>query len=83
MCKKCRTLVRLTAPDSIPGAARTSVDKTKWSSWSALALAIGLAFWLGGKETAGKMVGEWYSKGIQAAPKVAAANDAAKLQASR
>lgn len=46
----------------------------------ALALAIGLAFGLGGKETAGRMVSEWYSKGKEAAPKVGAVGDAAKQQ---
>lgn len=46
----------------------------------ALALAIGLAFGLGGKETAGKMVAEWYSAAQEAAPEVAAVGDAAKQQ---
>jgi hypothetical protein len=46
----------------------------------ALALAAGLAFGLGGKETAGQLVQEWYVKGKEAAPKMAAAGDALKQQ---
>lgn len=49
----------------------------------ALALAIGLAFGLGGKETAGKLVADWYSKGKEAAPKMAAVGDAAKQQGQK
>lgn len=44
----------------------------------ALALALGLAFGLGGKDTAGKIVADWYGKAQEAAPKLAAASDAAK-----
>jgi len=46
----------------------------------ALALAIGLAFGLGGRETAAKMVEQWYIKGKEAAPKITAAGEAAKQQ---
>ncbi len=46
----------------------------------ALALAIGLAFGLGGRETAGKIVEEWYIRGKQAKPDLAAVGEAAKQQ---
>ena len=62
------------------GIGATLVNTLFMATVGALALAIGLAFGLGGKETAGKMVAEWYDKGKEAAPKVAAAGDAAKQQ---
>jgi hypothetical protein len=46
----------------------------------ALALALGLAFGLGGRETAAEIVRNWYVSGQQAAPKMAKAADAAKQQ---
>jgi hypothetical protein len=47
----------------------------------ALALALGLAFGLGGRETAAQIVRGWYDRGQQAAPKMAEAADAAQHQA--
>ena len=62
------------------GIGATLVNTLFMATVGALALALGLAFGLGGKETAGKMVQEWYDKGKEAAPKLAAAGDAAKQQ---
>ncbi len=36
----------------------------------ALALALGLAFGLGGRETAGEILRNWYQKGQDAAPRI-------------
>lgn len=63
------------------GVGVTLVNTLFMATVGALALAIGLAFGLGGKETAGKMVEEWYSKGKEAAPKAAEVADAGKQQA--
>jgi hypothetical protein len=46
----------------------------------AVALAVGLAFGLGGKDTAGMMVHDWYVKGRGAAPRIAEAAEAAAEQ---
>jgi len=48
-----------------------------------LALALGLAFGLGGRETAGRIVQEWYERG-RAAPRVkrAAEREAREAQAA-
>jgi len=61
------------------GIGATLVNTWLMRTVGALALGIGLAFGLGGKETAGKIEG-WYAKGKEAAPKVAVAGDAAKQQ---
>lgn len=47
----------------------------------ALALAVGLSFGLGGRETAAQIVQNWYQKGKEAAPKVGQAAQAAQQQA--
>ena len=47
----------------------------------ALALALGLAFGLGGRETAAQMVASWYSKGTQAVPKMEAAAQSVERRA--
>ena len=47
-----------------------------------LALALGLAFGLGSKDTAGKIVAEWHKKAQEAAPKVAATAAAAAQSTS-
>ena len=59
----------------------TLVNTLFMATVGALALAIGLAFGLGAKDTAGKIVEGWYAKGKEAAPKLAAAADAGKQQA--
>jgi hypothetical protein len=45
-----------------------------------LALAIGLAFGLGGRETAGEIVRNWYLKSQEAAPKIQEAASAMQDQ---
>jgi len=49
----------------------------------ALALALGLAFGLGGRDTAGQIVAGWYQSGKQAAPKMSQAAGAMGDQASQ
>jgi hypothetical protein len=44
----------------------------------AVALALGLAFGLGGRETAALIVRNWYERGQQAAPKMVRAAEAAQ-----
>ena len=48
----------------------------------ALSLALGLAFGLGGRDTAGKIVETWSRKGQEAAPKISRAAGAGTSQAS-
>ncbi len=63
------------------GIATTLVNTLFMGTVGALALALGLAFGLGGRETAGQIVQTWYQKGQQAAPKMAQAASAAQDQA--
>jgi len=63
------------------GIATTLVNTLFMATVGALALALGLAFGLGGRETAAEIVAGWYSKGKQAAPKMAQAAEAAQDQA--
>ena len=63
------------------GIATTIVNTLFMAMVGALALAFALAFGLGGRETAGKIVASWYQKGQDAAPKMAKAADAASSQA--
>ena len=65
------------------GVGTTIVNTLFMATAGALALALGLAFGLGGKDTAGKVVSEWYGKAKAAAPKVAAVADAGAQQAQR
>jgi hypothetical protein len=60
------------------GVAKELVNTLFMGLTGALALALGLAFGLGGRETAAEIVRTWYQSGKQAAPKVARAADAAK-----
>jgi hypothetical protein len=64
------------------GVATTLVNTLFMGLVGALALALGLAFGLGGRETAAEVVRSWYQKGQQTAPKVADAADAARHQAA-
>lgn len=68
------------------GIATTLVNTLFMATVGALALALGLAFGLGGRDTAGQIVSSWYQRGQQAAPKMAqaasAAGDQARSQAS-
>jgi hypothetical protein len=57
------------------GIATTLVNTLFMATVGAVALALGLAFGLGGRETAGLIVRDWYERGQQAAPKMARAAD--------
>jgi Conserved TM helix len=69
------------------GIAETLVNTILMGTVGAVALAAGLAFGLGGRETAGEMVQKWYQQAGAAAPKIeAAANqagDMANMEAQR
>jgi hypothetical protein len=58
------------------GVAETLVNTLFMGLVGALALAIGLSFGLGGRETAGQIVQNWYRRGQASQPKIerAAAN---------
>ena len=62
------------------GIATTLVNTLFMAIVGALALALGLAFGLGGRETAGMIVADWYRKGQQAAPKLVQAAEATQQQ---
>lgn len=64
------------------GVAETLVNTLFMAVVGAVALALGLAFGLGGRETAAEMVRGWYARGQDAAPKMARAADAAQQQSS-
>jgi hypothetical protein len=63
------------------GIATTLVNTLFMGFVAALALALGLAFGLGGRDTAGEIVSTWYRRGQQAAPRMAAAASTAQRQA--
>jgi len=58
------------------GVATTLVNTLFMGVVAALTLALGLAFGLGGRETAGEIVRNWYRRGQAAAPNIA---EAAKI----
>jgi hypothetical protein len=60
------------------GIASTLVNTLFMGVVGALALALGLAFGLGGRETAAEVVHNWYRRSQQAAPKMAHAASAAR-----
>lgn len=62
------------------GVAATLVNTLFMAVVGALALATGLAFGLGGRETASQIVRGWYERGQAEAPKMAQAADAAQRQ---
>jgi small-conductance mechanosensitive channel len=63
------------------GIATTLINTLFMATVGALALALGLAFGLGGRDTAAQIVRGWYDKGQQAAPKMAQAADRMQLRA--
>jgi hypothetical protein len=63
------------------GIATTLINTLFMATVGAVALALGLAFGLGGRETAAQIVRGWYEKGQQAAPKVAQTADRLQLRA--
>ncbi len=62
------------------GIASTLIDTLFMGFVGALALAFGLAFGLGGRETAGQIVQGWYQQGKQAAPQLQQAAQNATVQ---
>ncbi len=52
------------------GVAAALVNTLLMATVGALALALGLAFGLGGRETAGEILRNWYQKGQDAAPRI-------------
>lgn len=63
------------------GVAETLVNTLFMAIVGALALALGLSFGLGGRETAARIVSGWYEHGEQAAPRIAEAADSANRRA--
>jgi Mechanosensitive ion channel, conserved TM helix len=63
------------------GVATTIVNTLFMATIGAIAVAFGLAFGLGGRETAAEIVRGWYQRGQQAAPRLGQAADAASAQA--
>lgn len=62
------------------GIATTLVNTLFMGFVGALALALGLSFGLGGRETAGEVISEWYQTSKQAAPKIAKAANVAETE---
>lgn len=63
------------------GVGVTLVNTLFMAVVGAVALALGLSFGLGGRETAGEIVKNWHKKSQEAAPKLREAAEAAKNQA--
>jgi Conserved TM helix len=63
------------------GVATTLVDTLFMATVGAIALALGLAFGLGGRDTAAMIVRNWYASGQQAAPRLSQAADAVQRKA--
>jgi hypothetical protein len=63
------------------GIATVLVDTLFMGLVAALALALGLAFGLGGRDTAGQIVQNWYQQTREAAPRIAQAAESAGQQA--
>jgi hypothetical protein len=64
------------------GVAETLVNTLFMGLIGALALALGLAFGIGGRETAGEIVRSWYQRSKETAPRIEQAASAAQRQAS-
>lgn len=62
------------------GIATTLVNTLFMGFVGALALALGLAFGLGGRDTAAEIVRNWYQRGQQTAPRMGQAAEAARSQ---
>jgi hypothetical protein len=63
------------------GIATTLINTLFMAVVGAVALALGLAFGLGGRETAGMIVRGWYERGQQAAPKMQRAAESVQRNA--
>lgn len=65
------------------GVAQTLVNTLFMGLIGALALALGLAFGLGGRDTAREIVDNWYNRGQQARPKIERAAENIERRAER
>jgi hypothetical protein len=65
------------------GVAQTLVNTLFMGLVGALALAVGLAFGLGGRDTAGQIVQNWYRRGQTARPKIERAAENVERTAQR
>jgi Conserved TM helix len=65
------------------GVAQTLVNTLFMGLVGALALAAGLAFGLGGRDTAGQIVDSWYRQGREARPKIERAAENVEQQTRR
>jgi small-conductance mechanosensitive channel len=65
------------------GIATTLINTLFMAVVGATALALGLAFGLGGRETAAEIVRNWYEAGKAAAPKIETAAQAAEAKVTR
>jgi len=65
------------------GIATTLVNTLFTAAIGAIALALGLAFGLGGRDTAGEIVRSWYLKGKENAPRIEEGTDKAIGMAQR
>ena len=65
------------------GIASTLVNTLFMGLVGAVALALGLSFGLGGRDTAAQIVRDWYAAGQQAAPKIETATEIAAGEAAR
>jgi Conserved TM helix len=65
------------------GIAAALVNTLLMATVGALALAFGLAFGLGGRDTAARLLGEWKQSAENAAPKLKLAAEAAKADVQR
>jgi hypothetical protein len=63
------------------GIATTLINTFFMATVGAVALALGLAFGLGGRDTAAQMVRDWYQRSQQAAPKLGDAAEAVQRRA--
>jgi hypothetical protein len=63
------------------GIATTLINTLFMATVGAVALALGLAFGLGGRETAAQIVRDWYAKGQQATPRLQQAADSLQRKA--
>ena len=62
------------------GIATTLINTLFMATVGAVALALGLAFGLGGRDTAAQIVRDWYQRGQHAAPQLAGAGERMRLK---
>ena len=65
------------------GIAQTLVNTLFMGLVGALALAAGLAFGLGGRDTAGQIVDNWYRRGRETGPKIQRAAENVERRSER